>query len=148
MTVGYNLRVSWEARDAIGRPPEVQRGMDRIGRAINRQRHRIRATQTELGHLTGIDQSTISRIERGQRGLRWSTFARLVEALGGLDFREPRDDPNGWMFHQAEPNPYFARLEAERARAAAARVDVASIEAPAAEAAAGEVIAGGDHVSG
>ena len=45
-------------------------------------------TQRELEAESGIDQTVICRIENGkQYGLRWSRFAELVDALGGLDAR-------------------------------------------------------------
>ena len=44
----------------------------------------------------GIDQTVISRIENGkQYGLRWSRFADLVDALGGLEGLEPPDLSQG-----------------------------------------------------
>jgi predicted transcriptional regulator len=62
--------------------------MTLVGAAIRRRRSRARLSQWELARLVGIDQSTISRVEGGDRGLRWSTFAKLVEQLGGLDFHD------------------------------------------------------------
>lgn len=37
--------------------------------------------------MTGVDQSTISKLENGRRcGVRWARFAVIVAVLGGLDF--------------------------------------------------------------
>jgi transcriptional regulator with XRE-family HTH domain len=115
----YNASMDWGVRDMNERDAAARRGMILIGRAIYRQRSHLRMTQRDLAIQLGIDQSTISRVENGHRGFRWSRFARLVDELGGLDFVDRDRDPNWWMGGQASPNPYFARLEAERASAAA-----------------------------
>jgi transcriptional regulator with XRE-family HTH domain len=77
----------WDTIDAAVRDPVVQRGMQLIGAAVRRRRQRLGWTQRDLERRSGIDQSTISRLENGQRvGLRLARLARLVAALGGLDF--------------------------------------------------------------
>lgn len=113
--------MSWEQRDANGRDLAIQRGMDLLGRALRRQRRRSGLTQRQLGLMTGVDQSTISKFENGRRcGLRWSRFARIVAVLDGLDFDEPPAQSILGLDHQRDtPNPYLARLEAERAAEAA-----------------------------
>ena len=113
--------MGWEQRDASGRDPAIQRGMELLGRALRRQRRRSGLTQRQLGVMTGVDQSTISKFENGRRcGLRWSRFARIVAVLDGLDFDEPPARSILGLDHQRDtPNPYLARLEAERAAAAA-----------------------------
>jgi transcriptional regulator with XRE-family HTH domain len=61
--------------------------MQLIGAALRRRRQRLGWSQRDLGRRTGVDQSTISRLETGVRcGLRWSRFAAVVAVLGGLDF--------------------------------------------------------------
>lgn len=53
---------------------------------VKRRRLALGWTQRVLEWRSGIDQTVISRIENGkQYGMRWSRFADLVEALGGLD---------------------------------------------------------------
>jgi transcriptional regulator with XRE-family HTH domain len=80
----------WTTSD--GRPvdPASERGLKAIGQAVRRRRRQLVLSQRELAVLSGLSQSMISRLETGRlRGLRWRRFARLVDALDGLDFGEP-----------------------------------------------------------
>jgi transcriptional regulator with XRE-family HTH domain len=75
--------VAWD--DPI-RDPAEQRGFHLIGRTIRRKRVWLGLSQRQLEGLSGIDQTVISRIETGkQYGVRWVRFARLVDALDGLE---------------------------------------------------------------
>ncbi len=68
------------------RDPQTQHGFDLIGNMVKRRRTYLHWTQRYLEELSGIDQTVISRIENGrQYGLRWSRWANLVDALGGLE---------------------------------------------------------------
>jgi transcriptional regulator with XRE-family HTH domain len=40
-----------------------------------------RLTQEALGDRLGTDATFVSRIERGQRGVRWATLLRILRAL-------------------------------------------------------------------
>jgi transcriptional regulator with XRE-family HTH domain len=66
------------------RPDEVQRiGLLRIGRGLRERRIALGWSQRSLARATGINQSTISRAERGLiRGLRLRYLATLWQALG------------------------------------------------------------------
>jgi transcriptional regulator with XRE-family HTH domain len=75
--------VAWD--DPI-RDPAEQRGFHLVGRTIRRKRVWLGLSQRQLEGLSGIDQTVISRIETGkQYGVRWVRFARLVDALDGLE---------------------------------------------------------------
>lgn len=98
--------------DDLGKPrsPEVQRGFDLIGDAIRRRRRVLMLSQRDVERLTGIDQSTISRIENGRRfGLKWPRFARLVAELGGIDFGPLRSPGVMGLGHQRVPFPHLPR---------------------------------------
>ena len=74
------------------RDPQEQHGFDLIGAEVRRRRYALGWSQRVLEARSGIDQTVISRIENGkQYGIRWSRFARLVDALGGLGPLPPRD---------------------------------------------------------
>jgi len=67
--------------------PAVRHGRQLIGEAVKRRRHHLALSQTTLGQLAGIPQSTISKFENGRPcGLAWWRFANLVSVLGGIDF--------------------------------------------------------------
>jgi transcriptional regulator with XRE-family HTH domain len=75
------------------RDPQQQLGFEMIGAMIRRRRIHLGWTQRNLEAYSGINQAVISRLENGkQSGLRWSRFAELVQALGGLDVA-PRARP-------------------------------------------------------
>jgi transcriptional regulator with XRE-family HTH domain len=81
------------AWDDIPRKPEEQRGFDLVGSTIRRKRLALGWTQRTLEAYSGIDQTVISRLENGkQYGLRWVRFARLVDALDGLELSPPPTD--------------------------------------------------------
>jgi transcriptional regulator with XRE-family HTH domain len=68
----------------LQRDPEAQRGAAAIGRALRDARLRERVSQRRLEEATGVDQTTISRLERGMApGLRLERLGRIVDALGG-----------------------------------------------------------------
>jgi transcriptional regulator with XRE-family HTH domain len=90
------------AWDDIPRKPEEQRGFELVGATIRRKRLALGWTQRTLEAYSGIDQTVISRLENGkQYGLRWVRFARLVDALDGLELvppptDRPRRPPRPW----------------------------------------------------
>jgi transcriptional regulator with XRE-family HTH domain len=53
-----------------------------LGRALLALRKRADMTQSEVGERAGTDDTHVSRVERGQFDIRWTTFRRLLEALG------------------------------------------------------------------
>jgi transcriptional regulator with XRE-family HTH domain len=82
--------MTWHLFDATSTDEQTRRGFDRIGRDVLRRRQRLGITQRQLELLSGVDQTVISRLENGRlAGLRWSRFARLVDALGGLGETDP-----------------------------------------------------------
>lgn len=103
----------WDEFNAKGSPPEVIRGWELIGAAVTRRRTRLCLSQPDLERRSGISQSSISKLENGRlRAMNWARFARLVEALDGLDFGSPT------ILH-------WIGLDARMAeRAAAVRVDL------------------------
>ena len=71
----------WSIPDDVN--PTVRRGLLIIGQAILRWRVGSGMTQRELAFQVGLNQSTISRLERGQlRAMRLSALARVIGSLG------------------------------------------------------------------
>ena len=61
---------------------------NRVGNALQGARAQLGISQKQLSALSGIDQSDISKIERGAANPSISTLERLAKALGGsLDIR-------------------------------------------------------------
>jgi transcriptional regulator with XRE-family HTH domain len=76
----------------------VLRGLLLLGRIVQLRRAQRGLSQRKLEVLSGVDQTIISRLENGKLyGLRWSRFARIVEALGGLDVSLPAPEPPAWL---------------------------------------------------
>ena len=53
-----------------------------VGRNIKAARETANLTQAQLARKIGMDQSEISRIERGTRGLSVNRLGLIAEALG------------------------------------------------------------------
>lgn len=103
--------MSWD-NEGGGRPrlPFEQQGFDLIGASVRQRRRVLGLSQTDVERMTGIDQSTLSRLENGRRfGLRWRRFATLVAALGGLDFGHLRGRNVMGLDHQRVPYPHRPR---------------------------------------
>jgi transcriptional regulator with XRE-family HTH domain len=125
------------ARDRMN--PRSRAGLRRIGAATRRQRQRLHLSQGDVERMTGIDQTTLSRFERGERvGIRFTRFALLVETLGGLDFGSYRPGANADELRLGPrglyPRADVAREQLREAEAAIARLwkVVEAMETPAA----------------
>lgn len=82
--------MAWRSFDMAEVDVRTARGFEAVGRLIRRRREIVGISQRQLEALSGVPQSSISRLETGRlRGLRWSRFARLADALGGLGETDP-----------------------------------------------------------
>jgi hypothetical protein len=91
--------MAWTAEDRERRFPEVQRGWELLGAMVKRRRIAIGWSQRDMQRATGFHQSAVSRLERGVlSGIRFSTFARVIAAMNGLDPDAPRpaQRPPSW----------------------------------------------------
>src|SRR4029077_7825853 len=87
----YRSAVAWDQRP---RDPQQQDGFDAIGAMVRRRRGWLGWSQRYLELRSGLDQTVISRIENGkQYGIRWSRFATLVGAMGGLEIPDATQTP-------------------------------------------------------
>jgi transcriptional regulator with XRE-family HTH domain len=77
--------MTWESFGLRRADEQTRRGFRLIGRIVHRRRQSLGISQRQLEALCGVDQTVISRLENGRlASLRWSRFASLVAALGGL----------------------------------------------------------------
>ena len=53
-----------------------------FGARVQEKRRVLLMTQRELATVVGVDQSVISKIERGSFNLRITTMSRIAQALG------------------------------------------------------------------
>lgn len=53
-----------------------------FGKAVRRTRHALGVSQEELAHLSGVDRSYMSSIERGGQNVGLMTISRIARALG------------------------------------------------------------------
>ena len=66
----------------VSRDPAERRGLEIIGQVVLRARIAARLTQRQLGYRVGLNQSTLSRLERGRlRAMRMVTLARVFGTL-------------------------------------------------------------------
>ena len=109
--------MSWESPT----DQRVLRGLELLGRVVKLRRKQRGVSQRRLEVLSGVDQTIISRLENGKLfGLRWARFARIVEALAGLDVSLSAPEPSAWVGPTANgpPDPAAVRaiLDARTAR--------------------------------
>ena len=87
------------------RTPAVEYGLERLGRALLDARRRSGYNQSQLARVSGVHQSTISRIERGKLdGMRLRRLAVLIAALGGISIDLAAERQNKWWYLAGDPN--------------------------------------------
>lgn len=62
-----------------------------LAEVIRKRRLELKIQQSELAEITGIPQSNLSRIERGQISATLETYLKLMSALGIDLLAEPRE---------------------------------------------------------
>jgi transcriptional regulator with XRE-family HTH domain len=86
------------------RTPAVDLGLECLGRALFDARRRAGYTQSQLARISGVHQSTISRIERGKLdGMRLRRLAVLIAALGGIEIDLAAERQNKWLYLAKNP---------------------------------------------
>jgi transcriptional regulator with XRE-family HTH domain len=53
-----------------------------LGRSLRVLRTRAGLTQAQVAAKAGVDGPYLSRVESGERDLRWSTVLKLLDAIG------------------------------------------------------------------
>jgi len=61
-----------------------------LGRALRDLRNHAGLTQAQVAASADLDPPYLSRVESGDRDLRWSTVLRLLDAIGA-DLRQLAD---------------------------------------------------------
>ena len=81
------------------RTPPVDFGLRCLGRALFDARRHAGYNQSQLARISGVHQSTISRIERGRLdGMRLRRLAVLIAALGGIEIDLEAEQQNKWVY--------------------------------------------------
>jgi transcriptional regulator with XRE-family HTH domain len=65
-----------------------------LGRSLRVLRKRAGLTQAQVAAKAGVDGPYLSRVESGERDLRWSTVLKLLDAIGA-DLRQLADAMDG-----------------------------------------------------
>lgn len=74
----------------------IDLGLELIGAAILTARARARLTQQQLAQGAGVNQSTISRLERGRlKGMRLRRLAQIVARLNDIPLSADRQLSGG-----------------------------------------------------
>ncbi|WP_443076304.1 helix-turn-helix domain-containing protein [Streptomyces sp. NBC_01716] len=63
-------------------PPWVLKDRRTVANNVRGRRLDRNLTQEELVHLSGVDRSTLQRLESGNREVKLSTLSRVAHALG------------------------------------------------------------------
>ncbi len=78
----HSMSDSWERIRPEYVDPVVDLGMQQLGSWLRTSRRVAGMTQQHLENLTGIDQTTLSRLDNGHlRSLRLMRLARLIGTL-------------------------------------------------------------------
>lgn len=85
----------------------------RLGEAIRTRRLDLGKTQEEFSAAVGIDQSNISRLERGEQSVTFDTLLRIVDALetsltalfAAVDHRQDINRITQYMIQLADEDP-------------------------------------------
>ncbi|HEX5824979.1 MAG TPA: helix-turn-helix domain-containing protein [Candidatus Limnocylindrales bacterium] len=81
------------------RTPAVDFGLACLGQALFDARRRAGYSQSQLARVSGVHQSTISRIERGRLdGMRLRRLAVLIAALGGISIDLAAERRDKWLW--------------------------------------------------
>jgi DNA-binding XRE family transcriptional regulator len=83
----------WSRPSTFPRTPTVESGLVEIGAWVRASRRNAQLTQRALEGLSGVDQTTISRLENGRLGAM--RLVRLAAVVGAL--RDPRVRPDPWQ---------------------------------------------------
>lgn len=73
--------------DRLPKPPEYRT----LGAALRALRREASLTQVQAGKLAGVRSNFLAQVERGERGLTWSTLVALLRAYNA-DLRDLADE--------------------------------------------------------
>jgi len=99
------------AKNGAPLSPRELEGLRLIGAQLRTARHGNGWSQRRLKRLSGVDQTTISRLENGQlRSLRLARIANLMQALSGTwTIFEAGNDARAVIAALDNPDPSRAR---------------------------------------
>ncbi len=83
---------------------EIEHGLEIIGHDLRQARRARLMTQQALENWSGVDQTTISRLERGElTSLRLIRLAAIVAALSGDPPGREAAEPSGVLLRPVRP---------------------------------------------
>jgi hypothetical protein len=86
-------------RDSLSQPIPVSRALRKLGRDIRDARRRRRIPSAILAERTSVSRMTLFKVEKGDPGVAFGTYATVLFVLGMLDrladVADPRFDTLG-----------------------------------------------------
>lgn len=87
------------SRDSLSQPIPVSRALRKLGRDIRDARRRRRIPSAILAERTSVSRMTLFKVEKGDPGVAFGTYATVLFVLGMLDrladVADPRYDTLG-----------------------------------------------------
>lgn len=87
------------SRDFLSQPIPVSRALRKLGRDIRDARRRRRIPSAILAERTSVSRMTLFKVEKGDPGVAFGTYATVLFVLGMLDrladVADPRHDTIG-----------------------------------------------------
>ena len=87
------------SRDSLSQPIPVSRALRKLGRDIRDARRRRRIPSAILAERTSVSRMTLFKVEKGDPGVAFGTYATVLFVLGMLDrladVADPRYDTIG-----------------------------------------------------
>jgi hypothetical protein len=87
------------SRDSLSQPIPISRALRKLGRDIRDARRRRRIPSAILAERTSVSRMTLFKVEKGDAGVAFGTYATVLFVLGMLDrladVADPRYDTLG-----------------------------------------------------
>ena len=75
-------------------PTAVERAIARLGEDVSRARRRRRLSRASLAERSGVSESTLKRLEKGDGSVALENFGRALHVIGEISRLEKLLDPS------------------------------------------------------